>query len=50
MRILIFDPFSGCAGDMILSALISAGLDFDTLKNELGKLNLSNYDLSLIHI
>jgi pyridinium-3,5-bisthiocarboxylic acid mononucleotide nickel chelatase len=45
VKVLIFDPFSGCAGDMILGALVSAGVDFDHLKSELEKLNLPNYEL-----
>jgi len=45
MKTLIFDPFSGCAGDMILGALVSAGVGFEELKSELKKLGLSNYRL-----
>ncbi|MBD3218151.1 MAG: nickel pincer cofactor biosynthesis protein LarC [candidate division Zixibacteria bacterium] len=45
MKTLIFDPFSGCAGDMILGAMVSAGVDFGALKSELKKLNLGNYTL-----
>jgi uncharacterized protein (TIGR00299 family) protein len=45
MKVLIFDPFSGCSGDMILAALVSAGADFEELKSELGKLGLSNFKL-----
>lgn len=32
MRIAIFDPFSGIAGDMTLGALIDVGLDPDWLR------------------
>ena len=35
-NIAYFDCFSGCSGDMILGALLDAGLDMDTLKSELG--------------
>ncbi len=45
MKVLIFDPFCGCAGDMILAALVSAGLDFEKLKTELEKLPLSGYEI-----
>ncbi len=45
MKVLIFDPFSGCSGDMILGALVSAGVDFKKLQSELGKLNLTNFKL-----
>src|SRR5690606_16296563 len=46
MRIAFFDPFSGASGDMILGALIDAGLSANDLRSELGKLNLSNYTLT----
>ncbi|MDQ3044137.1 MAG: nickel pincer cofactor biosynthesis protein LarC [Chloroflexota bacterium] len=45
MRIAFFDPFSGASGDMILGALIDAGLPLAALRAELGKLNVSGYDL-----
>jgi hypothetical protein len=45
MKTLIFDPFAGCAGDMVLGALVSAGVQFDDLKKELSKLPLKNYEL-----
>jgi len=47
MRIGYFDCFSGAAGDMILGALIAAGLDADELRAELGKLNLGGYQLKV---
>jgi uncharacterized protein (TIGR00299 family) protein len=47
MKILYFDCFAGASGDMILAAMLDAGLDFDTLQNELGKLNLKGYTLKL---
>jgi len=37
-RILYFDCFSGAAGDMILGALLDAGLPFDALRAALGSL------------
>jgi uncharacterized protein (TIGR00299 family) protein len=43
MRLLILDPSYGCAGDMILGALVDVGLDFDRLTSELAKLNLPGY-------
>jgi uncharacterized protein (TIGR00299 family) protein len=46
MRIAFFDPFSGASGDMILGALIDAGLSVNDLRSELGKLNLANYTLT----
>jgi uncharacterized protein (TIGR00299 family) protein len=39
-RIAYFDCFSGASGDMILGALVDAGLPFDSLKTEIGKLAL----------
>ncbi|MDQ2745262.1 MAG: LarC family nickel insertion protein [Chloroflexota bacterium] len=40
-----FDAARGAAGDMILAALLDAGLAFPQLKHELGKMNLPPYEL-----
>jgi uncharacterized protein (TIGR00299 family) protein len=45
MRIAYFDCPSGASGDMILGALLDAGLSLDALRNELGKLPLQGYRL-----
>ncbi len=45
MRIAFFDPFSGASGDMLLGALLDAGLLLTELRAALGKVNLSGYDL-----
>jgi uncharacterized protein (TIGR00299 family) protein len=45
MRIAYFDCFSGASGDMILGALVDAGLSLEHLKAELAKLGLSHYHL-----
>lgn len=45
MKIAYFDAFSGISGDMTIGAFIDAGLDFEELKNEIQKLNLTNYEL-----
>jgi hypothetical protein len=45
MQIAYFDCFSGISGDMILGALIDAGLDLHQLEFELRKLNISGYTL-----
>jgi uncharacterized protein (TIGR00299 family) protein len=45
MRIAYFDCFAGASGDMILGALLDAGLPLETLKAELAKLHLSHYDI-----
>lgn len=46
MRIAYFDCFSGASGDMILGALVDAGLDIDRLRGELAKLPLEGYRLT----
>ena len=45
MKIAYFDCFAGASGDMILGALVDAGLDINELKLELAKLHLDHYDL-----
>jgi uncharacterized protein (TIGR00299 family) protein len=45
VRIAYFDPFSGASGDMILGALIDAGLPVADLRADLGRLDLAGYDL-----
>lgn len=45
MKIAYFDCFAGASGDMLLGALVDAGLDIETLKAEIAKLDLSHYDL-----
>jgi len=45
MKISYFDCFSGIAGDMILGALIDAGLELQTLRKELKKLPLTGYEI-----
>jgi len=47
MKIAFLDTFSGLSGDMMIGALISAGLPLEYLKSELAKLNLSGYELSI---
>ncbi len=44
-RILYIDCFSGISGDMMVGALLDAGLDIDHLKKELGRLNLKGYKI-----
>lgn len=43
MKIAYFDPFSGASGDMILGALVDAGLDLAALQMELSKLQVGGY-------
>ena len=45
-RIAYFDCFSGASGDMIIGALLDAGLKLDDLKRELRKLKVRGYNLS----
>jgi pyridinium-3,5-bisthiocarboxylic acid mononucleotide nickel chelatase len=45
MKIAYFDCFAGASGDMILGSLIDAGLPVERLRSELGKLNLTHYEL-----
>ena len=45
MKIIYFDCFSGISGDMIIGALIDAGLDINFLDKELKKLNLKGYNI-----
>ena len=45
-RVLYFDCFSGISGDMLLGALLDAGLPLDGLKAALGTLAVSGYDVS----
>ncbi|MDZ4384401.1 MAG: nickel pincer cofactor biosynthesis protein LarC [Nitrospirota bacterium] len=46
MKIAYFDCFSGISGDMILGALVDAGVPFDRLKEGLSKLKLDGYTLT----
>src|SRR5580765_8214354 len=44
-RLLYFDCFSGISGDMLLGALVDAGLPLDALKGALGSLAVSDYEI-----
>jgi len=46
VTILYFDCFAGAAGDMILGALLDAGLPFAELKRALGSLAVDGWDIS----
>jgi uncharacterized protein (TIGR00299 family) protein len=50
VRIAYFDPFSGASGDMILGALIDAGLPVADLRADLGRLDLAGYELRVERI
>lgn len=45
-RLAYFDTFSGASGDMIVGALIDAGLGIDELRSELAKLPLEGYSIA----
>src|SRR5919202_5090448 len=45
MRVAFFDPFSGASGDMVLGALIDAGVPVDGLRTALAGLDLRGYHL-----
>jgi pyridinium-3,5-bisthiocarboxylic acid mononucleotide nickel chelatase len=47
MTLAYFDCFSGISGDMILGALVDAGVSIDDLRAELAKLNLPGYTLKV---
>ncbi|NTW01159.1 MAG: LarC family nickel insertion protein, partial [Oscillochloris sp.] len=50
MRIVYFDCFHGAAGDMLLAALLDAGLELTALEQGLAGLGLSGYTLALEHL
>jgi hypothetical protein len=45
MRVCYLDCFSGISGDMLLGALVDAGLNPDDLRAEIGKLRLEGVEL-----
>jgi pyridinium-3,5-bisthiocarboxylic acid mononucleotide nickel chelatase len=50
VKVAYFDTISGISGDMALAALVSAGVPFDELVEELHKLPLEGYELSARHV
>ncbi len=46
MKTLYFDCFAGAAGDMILGALIDAGVPFEALQQALGSLAVDGYEIA----
>jgi uncharacterized protein (TIGR00299 family) protein len=50
MRLAYFDCFAGISGDMILGALIDAGLEVETFQEALSGLHLSEYELSVARV
>ena len=45
MRTLYFDCFAGASGDMILGAMVAAGVDPQELKDQLSRLGVSGYEI-----
>ena len=45
MKIAYMQSIGGASGDMLLGALLDAGLSLDTLRQELSKLGVAGYDL-----
>lgn len=45
MKVAYFDCFSGISGDMILGALLDAGLEIEQLKEDLFHLHMDNYKI-----
>ena len=46
-RLLYFDCFSGISGDMLLGALLDAGLPIDALRGALGSLAIEGYGVTV---
>ena len=47
MKIAYFDCFAGAGGDMIVAAMLDAGVDAEFLKSQLATLGLKNLDIKL---
>ena len=46
MKTLYFDCFAGASGDMILGAMVAAGVDPDYLRSELSKLSVAGFGVA----
>lgn len=47
MSLLYVHAYSGIAGDMFIGGLLDLGIEFESLKEELAKLNLEGYEVSV---
>lgn len=45
MKTLYFDCFAGASGDMILGAMVAAGVDPSALREQLSRLNVDGFDI-----
>ena len=45
MKTLYFDCFAGASGDMILGAMVAAGMDPDYLRGQLSLLNVEGFSI-----
>ncbi len=50
MTLAYFDCFSGISGDMMLGALVDAGVSADALRSDLAGLDLPGYTISTEHV
>lgn len=46
MRTLYFDCFAGASGDMILGAMVAAGVDTTVLREQLSRLNVDGFEIN----
>ncbi|MBI4379215.1 MAG: nickel pincer cofactor biosynthesis protein LarC [Nitrospinae bacterium] len=47
MKIAYFDCFSGISGDMILGAMVDAGIDIESIRGGLKSLDFAGYEISV---
>jgi len=50
MRVIYFDCFSGASGDMIVGALLDAGLELKTLREALDRLGLTGFHVEATQV
>ncbi len=46
MRVAYIQSIGGASGDMLLGALVDLGFDFENLRRELAKLNMTGYEIT----